>query len=189
MLAPGMGQRTAQRRRFLSSALAGLGRALAAGLRFPDEQERATDALTSEAQRQIALQYETADAQDVKTLGIVAASIAAGAFVASSEHNWRSVWGVPVWIVPLLFEGLAVGAFVLSLWQKKFRRGARVPWLYRRYGGTMIETKGLILRELVAAIEHNHALLRPKAWRYAVGCWLVAGAAVTTAIALILSRV
>jgi hypothetical protein len=184
-----MGQRTTQRRAFLSSTLAGVRRALAAGFHIPDERERATDALTAEAQRQIALQYETADAQDIKTLGIVAASIATGAFVASSWHNWLSVEGVPVWIVPLLFEGLAIGAFVLSLWQKKFRRGARVPWLYRHYGGTMIETKGLILRELVAAIEHNRALLRPKALRYAVGCWLLAGAAVTTGIALILSRV
>jgi len=60
----------------LLSAIAG---ALVARLRHGDEVERATDALTAEAQRQIVLQYETADAQDIKTLGMVAASIATAA--------------------------------------------------------------------------------------------------------------
>jgi hypothetical protein len=85
----------------LLSAIAG---ALVARLRHGEEVEQATDALMAEAQRQIVLQYETTDAQDIKTLGMVAASIATAAFVASSGHDWRSLWGVPVWIVPLLLE-------------------------------------------------------------------------------------
>jgi hypothetical protein len=173
----------------LQLILSGIAGALAARLRHGDEVERATDALTGEAQRQIVLQYETADAQDIKTLGMVAASIAAAAFVASAEHAWRAFYGVPVWSVPLLFEALAIGAFVFSLWHQPFQRGPRVPYLYRQFSGTMMEAKGLILRELVEALEHNHALLPAKARRYAAGCWLLAGAAVTTAIALTLSRV
>ncbi len=170
----------------LLSAIAG---ALVARLRHGEEVERATDALTAEAQRQIVLQYETADAQDIKTLGMIAASIAAAAFVASAQHDWRSLWGVPLWIVPLLLETIASGAFVLSLWHQSFQRGPRVPYIYREFSGTMMEAKGLILRELVEALEHNRALLPAKARRYAAGCWLLAGAAVTTAIALALSRV
>jgi len=170
----------------LMSAIAG---ALVARLRHGDEVERATDTLTAEAQRQIVLQYETADAQDIKTLGMVAASIATAAFVASTQHGWRAFYGVPVWSVPLLLEALAIAALVFSLWHQPFQRGPRVPYLYRQFSGTMMEAKGLILRELVEALEHNRALLPAKARRYAAGCWLLAGSAVTTAIALALSLV
>lgn len=179
----------AQQRERQRPFLARIGRLLAGGLQLPDEAERATDALTAEAQRQIALQYETADAQDVKTLGLLAVSIAAGAFVASAQHGWRSLWGVPVWTAPLAFEVLGIAAFMASLTQKKFRRGVRVPWLYRQYSGTLLETKGLMLRELVAAIEHNRTLLRPKAVRYAIGVWLLTAASLTAVIALGLSWV
>ncbi len=180
---------TPRRNGLLGSFVAAIAGALVARLRHGDEVERATDSLTAEAQRQIDLQYETADAQDIKTLGMVAASIAAAAFVASAEHDWGSHWGVPLWVVPLLLEALAIAAFILSLWHQSFQRGPRVPYLYREFSGTMMEAKGLILRELVEALEHNRALLPAKARRYAAGCWLLAGAAVTTAIALILSRV
>ncbi len=166
----------------VGSLLAALAGGLIARLRHQDEVERATDLLIAEAQRQIGLQYETADAQDIKTLGMIAAAIAGAAFVASAQHHWREVWGGPIVLVVL-----AIGALVWSLWQESFQRGPQVPLLYRTFSGTMIEAKGRILRELVEAIEHNRDLLPPKARRYAAGCWLLAFAVATAAIAIAVS--
>jgi hypothetical protein len=172
-----------------SGLLAALAGGIGAHLQHGDEVERATDALTAEAQRQVLLQYESADAQDIKTIGMIAAAIASAAFVASTEHDWRSFWGVPIWTVPMLLLGLSIGAFLMSLWHQRFQRGPNVPVLYRTFSGTMMEAKGRVLRELIEALEHNKSLLRPKAHRYSVACWLLAGASVATAIAMILSAV
>ncbi len=154
------------------------------------EVERATDALTAEAGRQINLQYETADGRDFKTLGMMAASIAGAAFVANAQHAWKSLWSVPIWALPVLLLGFSIGSFVMSLWTQPFQRGPRVPTMYRGASGlTMIEVKGQILQELVAALEHNRNLLRPKNRWYAVGSWSLFLAVVTTAIVLILQHV
>ena len=164
---------------------AGLTTAVSA-LRHGSEVERATDTMIAEAQRQIGLQYETADAQDIKTLGMVAASIAAAAFVANAQHHWRAVLSIPVWVVPLTFLAASIIAFLMSLWQQRFQRGPNVPRMYRTFGGTMIEMKGQLLRELVEAIEHNRALLPPKSRWYAGGCWglLLSAASAVIAVAV-----
>lgn len=154
-------------------------------MRHEAEAERATEAMTAEAQRQIGLQYDTGSAQDLKTLGMIAASIAGAAFIASAEHQWRSVLGVPVWVVPLLLLVLAEGLFVMSIWQEAFQRGPDVPDLYRTFSGTMIEMKARILRELVEAIEHNRALLPPKQRWYAAGMWSLFLSVITAALALL----
>src|SRR5207245_149696 len=135
----------------LGGLIAALAGGIATHLQQGDEVERATDTLITEAQRQIVLQYESADAQDIKTLGMIAAAIASAAFVASAQHGWRSFWGVPIWTVPVLLLGLSISAFVMSLWHQRFQRGPRVPLLYRTFSGTMMEAKGRILRELVEA--------------------------------------
>jgi hypothetical protein len=173
--------------RFLGSVIAAAMGGLVARLQHGAEVERATDLLIGEAQRQIGLQYETADAQDLKTIGMIAAAIAGAAFVASAQHHWRLVLGIPVWALPLLLLVLAIGALVMSLWQQTFQRGPQVPRLYRSFSGTMMEAKGQILRELVEAIEHNRDLLPPKARRYAMGCWLLALAVVAAAVAIAVS--
>ncbi len=174
---------------WLTNLLTAVGGGLAFRFLHEGEVERATDALTAEAGRQITLQYESADAQDLKTLGMMAASIAGAAFVANAEHQWRSLWAVPSWILPLLLLAVAVGAFVMSLWHQPFQRGPSVPLLYRTFSGTMMEAKGRVLRELVEALEHNRALLRPKARWYKAGCWLLAAAVVAAAVAVVLSAV
>ena len=181
------GRMANRRAGILSSILAALAGGLIAGLRHQDEVERATDLLIAEAQRQIGLQYETADGQDIKTIGMIAAAIAGAAFVASAHHEWRAVAGIPVWVVPLLLLVLAIAALTLSLWQQSFQRGPQVPLLYRNFSGTMIEAKGQILRELVEAIEHNRDLLPPKARRYAIGCWLLAFSVAAAAVAIVVS--
>src|SRR5438105_258361 len=86
---------------------AGLG-GIITRLRRADEMERATDALIAEAGRQVGLQYQSADAHDLKTLGMMAGAIATAAFVASAQTEWRTVVGVPVWTLPLLLLVLSV---------------------------------------------------------------------------------
>jgi hypothetical protein len=153
------------------------------------EVERATNALIAEAGRQINLQYQSSDAQDVKTFGMIASAIAGAAFVASTAHQWRSLFGIPIWTVPLILLVVGVGLLFISVWHRTFRRGPRVPELYRTFNGTMMEAKGQLLRELVEAIEHNHELLKPKGRWYKAGCWVLFLAVISTALAIIASIV
>ncbi len=169
----------------MRKAAAEIGSALLAGvipiIQHGGEVERATDVLTTEAQRQINLQYETADAHDVKTMGMVAAAVAVAAFLATTRHDWSLWWGVP-----LLVFMFGIACFLMSLWQRKFERGPNVEDLYRHFNGTMMEAKGAILQELVVALGHNEAQLAPKARWYAAGCWGLAFAGWLTAVFLVL---
>jgi hypothetical protein len=160
--------------------LAAVARRLRPDPRQNDEVERATDAITVEAQRQIDLQYQTADGQDVKTMGMVAAAVAAAALISATQHDWS-----PRWTIPLLILIGAIACFVKSLWQRDFERGPRLPAFYRTFRGTMLAAKGDILSELIRALEHNEAQLTPKAWWYAVGCWGLALSGWATAIVMI----
>lgn len=180
---------TSRRAGILNAIVAALFSGVLVRLQHGAEVERATDALTAEAGRKINLQYETADGRDVKTLGMIAASIAAAAFVASAQHDWKSLLGIPTWGLPLVFLGIYVVCFVMSLWTQPFQRGPRVPKMYREAGLTMIEVKGQILRELVEALEHNRRLLGPKGRWYAAGAWSLFVSVVSTAIVLLVQHV
>src|ERR1700682_2279326 len=168
----------------LRMGIAAVGAALLGGIipvvQHGGEVERSTDALTTEAQRQIGLQYDTADGQDIKTLGMVAAAVAGVAIVSSTQHSWSS-W----WAVPLLFLLAVIACFLKSLDQRRFERGPSVPDLYRNFSGTLLEVKGLILQELVRALEHNKALLPPKTRWYARGCWALVLAGWSTVLVLL----
>ena len=146
------------------------------------EIERCIDSLTAEAQRQIGLQYETADANDVKTIGTVAGAVAAVALISATQTEWS-----PKWLVPLLFLVAGVACFLKSLWQRPFERGPRVPDLYRSYTGTLVEAKSAILQELVRALEHNDAQLPSKARWYAAGCWCLVPTGWSAAIVIFVS--
>ena len=133
--------------------------------------------LTTEAQRQIGLQYDTGSAQDVKTIGIIAAASAGAALFIPAEHQVSALWALPLLV-------LAASAYCLvrSLLHRAFERGPQVPDLYRHFEGTLIEAKETILQELVRALEHNQPLLRYKVHWYRWGLLFVALAIVATAL-------
>lgn len=171
-------------RRILQHALAPIGAGLLAGIiplvQHGGEVERGIDALTIEAQRQIGLQYDTGSAQDVKTIGIIAAASAGAALVFAAVHQSSGLWAVPLVL-------LAAGIYCLlkSLVHRAFERGPQVPDLYQTFSGTLIEAKQAILQELVRSLEHNLPLLHLKARWYRRGLLCLALATYTTALVLI----
>lgn len=144
------------------------------------EVERGIDALTAEAQRQISLQYWTADAQDVKTFGMIAAAAAGAALVFPAIHEPSAFWAVP-----LLLLAAGIYCLVKSLLHQAFERGPQVPDLYRTFSGNLIEAKQSILQELVRSVEHNSPLLVYKVRWYKRGLLCLALAIYAAALVLI----
>jgi hypothetical protein len=170
-------------RRSADEAIAAVGAALLAGIvplvQHGGEVERGIDALTAEAQRQISLQYDTGSAQDVKTIGMVAAAAAALALVFPALHQPSGLWAIP-----LLLLAASTYCLVRSLLHRDFERGPQVPDLYRTYSGTVIEAKQAILQELVRSIDHNTPLLHYKARWFMRGLVCLALAIISTAAVL-----
>ena len=171
-------------RRILRESAAATGTALLAGIiplaQHAADVERGVDALTVEAQRQINLQYDTGSAQDVKTIGMIAAAAAALALVFPALHQPSGLWAIP-----LLLLAAATYCLVRSLLHRDFERGPQVPDLYRTYSGTVIEAKQAILQELVRSIDHNTPLLHYKARWFMRGLVCLALAIISTAAVLI----
>jgi hypothetical protein len=171
-------------RRILRQALAPIEARLLAGIvpfvQHGGEVERGIDALTTEAQRQIGLQYDTGSAQDVKTIGLIAAAAAGAALVLPELHEPSALWTVPLVL-------LAAGIYCLlkSVVHRDFERGPQVPDLYETYSGTLIEAKQAILQELVRSIEHNQPLLQHKTRWFTRGLLCLAFAIYATAVILI----
>jgi hypothetical protein len=161
-----------------------VGSALLAGivplLQSGGEIERGVDALTVEAQRQIGLQYDTGSAQDVKTIGMIAAAAAGAALVFPAIHQ-ASGW----WAIPLVLLAAGIYCLLKSVVHRAFERGPQVPDLYQTYGGTLMEAKQAILQELVRSIEHNQPLLHHKTRWFMRGLVCLAFAVYTTALVLI----
>ena len=164
----------------LSSILAGLGGGIIARLSHGAEVERGIDSLTAEAQRQIVLQYDTGSAQDVKTIGVIAAA-AAGVALAFPAIDVPSAW----WAIPLVLGAAGIYCLLKSLIHRDFERGPQVPDLYQTFSGTLIEAKETILQELVHAIEHNQPLLHHKTRWFMRGLLFLALAIIATAIVLV----
>jgi hypothetical protein len=143
------------------------------------EIERGIDALTTEAQRQIVLQYDTGSVQDVKTLGITAAAAAGAALFIPTQHEPSA------WVIPLLLLAAAIYCLLKSLLHREFERGPQVPDLYRTFSGSVVEAKESILQELVRAIEHNQPLLRYKSGWFNRGLLFLAFVIYATAWVLI----
>ena len=170
--------------RIAREGLAAAGAALLAGIvpavQLGAEVERGIDALTVEAQRQISLQYDTGSAQDVKTIGMIAAAAAALALVFPALHQPSGLWAIP-----LLLLTAATYCLVRSLLHRDFERGPQVPDLYRTFSGTVVEAKQAILQELVRSIDHNTPLLHYKARWFVRGLVFLALAIISTAGVLI----
>lgn len=146
-----------------------------ARLQHGAEIERATDAMIAEAGRQIELQFESEDGRDIKTIGMMTVSLAAGAFVATGHPVWDSLYGLPLYLPPLLTLVLSLGAFVMALRTRRYMKGTAMPALYWKTGQafTMIELKGFILAEMIKAIETNEKRRPGKSVWYTAGCYLL----------------
>jgi len=144
------------------------------------EIERGIDSLTVEAQRQIGLQYDTGSAQDVKTIGMIAAAAAGTALVIPAIRQPSALW-----VIPLLLFAAGTYCFLKSLLHRDFERGPQVPDLYRNFSGTLIQAKETILQELVQAIEHNQPLLHHKTRWFGRGLLCLAFAIDATAVVLV----
>src|SRR5581483_9294045 len=83
--------------RILAAAGTALFSGVLARLQHGAEIERATDAMIAEAGRQIELQFESEDGRDIKTIGMMTVSLAAGAFVATGHPVWDSLYGLPLY--------------------------------------------------------------------------------------------
>jgi hypothetical protein len=171
-------------RRALQGGFAAIGTALSARIvplvMHGGEIDRGIEALTTEAQRQIGLQYDTGSAQDVKTIGMIAAAAAGAALFIPTQHQLSGLW-----VIPLFLLAVGIYCFVESLLGRDFERGPQVPDLYRNFGGTVIEAKESILQELVRAIEHNEPLLLQKTRWFKRGLMWLAFAIYATALVLI----
>ena len=135
------------------------------------EEERATDLLVTEAQRQLGAQYSSNDQLDFRSLALLALALAGTAMVASIQRSWERYGLVSL---ACLFDGAF--CYALALWRLDLNRGPDLNDFYSGVSGTVLQVKTQLLSQLFAALDANSTHLPLKGfWYSAGGCFLLAG--------------
>jgi hypothetical protein len=148
------------------------------------EEERATDLVISELQRQIGIQYSSNDSLDFRILAFIALALAGTAFVASTQSHggWHWYWQVSI---AFLFDGAA--SYVIALWRTDFNRGPDLHDFYSSISGTVLQAKSQLISQLFTALDANSTRLPVKGFWYSAGGSFLLVGIVTTVLTLYLN--